>query len=62
MTAMAEKQDDVLYCNFCGRSQDTVLVLIWGPGGIHICDLCIDLCVPIVQKHRAQRAPPGTTN
>jgi ATP-dependent Clp protease ATP-binding subunit ClpX len=43
---------DELYCSFCGRSGDQVLVLIAGPGGIHIRDLCVDICVPIVQKHR----------
>jgi ATP-dependent protease Clp ATPase subunit len=41
-----------LYCNFCGRREDQVLVLIRGPSDIRICDLCVDLCVPIVEKHR----------
>jgi ATP-dependent Clp protease ATP-binding subunit ClpX len=48
---MAAKVDD-LYCKFCGRNGSEVLVLIAGPGGIHICDLCVDICAPLVQKHR----------
>ncbi len=43
---------DDLYCSFCGRYQGEVTVLISGPGGIHICDLGVDICVPIVQRHR----------
>jgi ATP-dependent Clp protease ATP-binding subunit ClpX len=43
---------DDLFCSFCGRYQGEVTVLISGPGGIHICDLCVDICVPIVQRHR----------
>jgi ribosome-binding protein aMBF1 (putative translation factor) len=51
MKAMAEKQDGDLYCSFCGRSQDSVVVLIRGAAA-YICDLCVDVCGPIVQKHR----------
>ncbi|HEX6776862.1 MAG TPA: ClpX C4-type zinc finger protein, partial [Ktedonobacterales bacterium] len=30
-------------CSFCGKSQDQVQRLIAGPGGVYICDECIDL-------------------
>jgi ATP-dependent protease Clp ATPase subunit len=29
-------------CSFCGKHQDQVQRLIGGPGGIYICDECID--------------------
>jgi ClpX C4-type zinc finger len=35
------------FCAFCGKSQELVKRLIWGPG-IGICDECIDLSVEIL--------------
>jgi ATP-dependent Clp protease ATP-binding subunit ClpX len=29
-------------CSFCGKDQDQVQRLIAGPGGVYICDECID--------------------
>jgi aspartate carbamoyltransferase catalytic subunit len=31
-------------CSFCGKTQDQVQRLIAGPGGVYICDECVDLC------------------
>jgi ATP-dependent protease Clp ATPase subunit len=28
-------------CSFCGKTQDQVLRLIAGPGGVYICDSCV---------------------
>lgn len=29
-------------CSFCGKDQDQVRRLIAGPGGVYVCDECID--------------------
>ena len=30
-------------CSFCSKNQDQVQRLIAGPGGVYICDECVDL-------------------
>ena len=36
-------------CSFCGKTQDQVRKLIAGPGGIYICDECVDICADIIE-------------
>jgi hypothetical protein len=38
----------ILYCSFCYKSQHEVRKLISGPGGIFICDECVELCNGII--------------
>lgn len=45
-------------CSFCGKSQDQVQRLIAGPGGVYICDECIDLCREIIEEEQATVARP----
>jgi len=33
-----------LHCSFCGKSEHEVAKLCAGPGGIHICDECVEAC------------------
>jgi hypothetical protein len=33
-----------LCCSFCGKSEREVDKLAAGPGGIHICDACVEAC------------------
>lgn len=33
-----------LCCSFCGKSERDVAKLAAGPGGIHICDACVEAC------------------
>src|SRR5205823_444473 len=40
-------------CSFCGKSNDEVRRLIAGPGGVYICDACIQLCNDIIAKESA---------
>lgn len=42
----------VLFCSFCGKSQDVVKKLVAGPSA-YICDECIDLCKCIVEEENA---------
>ncbi len=34
----------VICCSFCGKSEKQVAKLAAGPGGIHICDECVEAC------------------
>lgn len=44
-----------LYCSFCGRRHDQVLVLVAGPS-VFICDECIDLCAAVAADKKAEAA------
>lgn len=33
-----------LRCSFCGKSEAEIAKLAAGPGGIHICNECVDTC------------------
>ena len=43
--------DDMIFCSFCGKFKEEVNQLIAGPGGIFICDECIDICHDIVESN-----------
>ncbi len=43
--------DEILYCSFCGKSQDDVEKLIAGPG-VYICNECVNLCKDILLEHK----------
>jgi len=44
-------------CSFCGKSQDQVQRLVAGPGGVYICDECIDLCREIIEEEQTIQQP-----
>jgi hypothetical protein len=44
------KQEKVLRCSFCDKSQHEVQKLIAGPA-VYICEACVDLCVDTVDEH-----------
>jgi len=45
------KDDDgkLLYCSFCGKSQQEVRKLIAGPS-VYVCDECVELCNDIIRE------------
>jgi len=43
-------------CSFCGKKQDQVHRLIAGPGGVYICDECVDLCREIIEEGQQDRS------
>ena len=52
MTTSNDGNDDkgkLLYCSFCGKSQNDVRKLIAGPS-VFICDECVDLCNDIIRE------------
>jgi ATP-dependent Clp protease ATP-binding subunit ClpX len=51
---MAKSSDNngsknVLYCSFCGKSQNEVRKLIAGPT-VFVCDECVELCMDIIRE------------
>ncbi len=50
---MANKNYDKIRCSFCNKSEDQVRKLIAGPGGVYICDECIDVCSEIMEEELA---------
>lgn len=44
-----KSKEKLLYCSFCGKSQDEVKKLIAGPS-VYICDDCVSLCTDIVSN------------
>ncbi len=44
-----DKEENTLYCSFCGKSQHEVKKLIAGPT-VFICDECVELCVEIIRE------------
>jgi ATP-dependent Clp protease ATP-binding subunit ClpX len=46
---MADRDEKLLYCSFCGKSQHEVRKLIAGPS-VFICDECVDLCNDIIRE------------
>ena len=50
---MANKNFDKIRCSFCNKTEDQVRKLIAGPGGVYICDECIDVCSEIMEEELA---------
>lgn len=42
-------------CSFCGRLQSETEKLISGPGGVYICDACIDVCNEIIESAQEEQ-------
>ncbi|HAQ50896.1 MAG TPA: ATP-dependent Clp protease ATP-binding subunit ClpX, partial [Gammaproteobacteria bacterium] len=49
-----DDNEKVLYCSFCGKSQDEVKKLIAGPS-VFVCNECIDLCNDIIRDELADQ-------
>jgi len=51
MNIMLRKRSRQTYvCSFCGKHQDQVQRLIAGPGGVYVCDGCIESFSKIPEK------------
>lgn len=48
----------MLFCSFCGKSQEEVRKLVAGPSA-YICDECIDLCKSIVEEQNVPSVNEG---
>lgn len=47
---MPGKIGEKVRCSFCNKTEDQVKKLIAGPGGVYICDECIDICSEIMEE------------
>ncbi len=50
MAHSGNEHGTLFHCTFCGKSERQVGKLISGPGGIFICDECVDLCNEILDE------------
>ncbi len=46
-------------CSFCGKDQSKVRKMVAGPGGVFICDECVELCTDIMF---GEESSPGQLN
>ncbi|GII82239.1 ATP-dependent Clp protease ATP-binding subunit ClpX [Sphaerisporangium siamense] len=49
---------DTLTCSFCGKGQRRVRRLIAGPGGVTICDECVEVCNELIEDEFGPAGPP----
>ena len=62
MTGDSTTEDGkLLYCSFCGKSQNEVRKLIAGPS-VFICDECVDLCNDIIREEIQETAAPESSD
>ncbi|HXX94117.1 MAG TPA: ClpX C4-type zinc finger protein [Planctomycetota bacterium] len=54
----ADTKLDVGCCAFCGRRREEVRDLVPGPGGLAICDECVEICNQILAARSASGGPP----
>lgn len=45
-----KKGNSIIACNFCNKTQSQVSKLIAGPGGVYICNECVDICSEILKE------------
>jgi ATP-dependent Clp protease ATP-binding subunit ClpX len=56
---MSDSNKRALRCSFCGKQEREVHRMIQGPGGVRICDECVNLCRDILQDgYNAQPEMP----
>ncbi|MBS3963490.1 MAG: ATP-dependent Clp protease ATP-binding subunit ClpX [Methylomonas sp.] len=63
MSKYKKGKDDekLLYCSFCGKSQNEVRKLIAGPS-VYVCDECVELCNDIIRDELAEDEKTSTSN
>ena len=52
---MANETHNEVCCSFCGKNADEVMRLVAGPGGVFICDECVELCQTIIEDEEHTR-------
>lgn len=50
-----QESGKLLYCSFCGKSQNEVKKLIAGPS-VFVCDECVELCNDIIQEELQEQS------
>ncbi len=49
--------DGEVHCSFCHKSRSQVSKLIAGPGGVFICDECVNTCAEMIEEVNAEQEP-----
>ena len=44
------KSTKLTFCSFCGKSQNEVRKIVAGPGGVYICDSCVNVCKTVIDR------------
>ncbi len=44
-------QTKLIYCSFCGKTQNEVEKMITGPS-VNICNECVDVCNDVIEESR----------
>jgi ATP-dependent Clp protease ATP-binding subunit ClpX len=57
----SDENGKLLYCSFCGKSQNEVRKLIAGPS-VFICDECVDLCNDIIREEIQESVAPEASD
>lgn len=56
------KDKEIEVCSFCGKPKELTKRLIAGPGGIYICDECIEICREIMKEDEAKAETKASVN
>ena len=57
---MSNKDEGVIRCSFCGKTQDSVSQMIMGPG-VYICNECVRICQDVVESaSKTEKSGKGT--
>ncbi len=41
----------MMYCSFCGKQDNNVLIMIKGPDNTNICNDCVDCCQYVINEY-----------
>jgi len=52
-----DDREGVYRCSFCGKDHEQIKRLVSGPGGVYICDECINDCKRIIDEEDAPARP-----
>ncbi len=44
------KDNEKLFCSFCGKPKERANRLIAGPSGLYICDECVEICQEVIKE------------
>ncbi|GAA6491556.1 MAG TPA: ATP-dependent Clp protease ATP-binding subunit ClpX [Candidatus Bariatricus faecipullorum] len=47
---MAGRNEEIVRCSFCNKTQAQVRKMIAGPNGAYICDECVEVCAEIMEE------------
>ncbi len=48
------KDNDQLFCSFCGKPKERTKRLVAGPNGLYICDECVEICQEVLKEDIAE--------